>query len=218
MRASHLIPLKAKAWIELSAIDDKNARKHKNDIIRLYQLLLINEQIQLPLSIKNDMRKFIDHIEKDPNIDLKNLGLKNTRIETILSDLKTIYKIASLPSLGEILTQKRGDELFQITREAISAGVDVNDNSLNGDRPLQLLIKASLDPQKKLELVKEFTNLGADIHSADKSGLTPYQIAIAEGNKDVSDFLRYEKKVRPMSPPETGYAQHYNMYREIPLP
>ena len=105
--------------------------------------------------------------------------------------------------------------MFQITWEALSAGVDVNDNSLNGHRSPQLLIKASLDPQKNLELVKEFTNLGAGIHSADKSGLTPYQIAIAEGNKDVSDFLRYEKKIRPISPPGTEYAQHDNMCGEI---
>jgi ankyrin repeat protein len=30
--------------------------------------------------------------------------------------------------------------------------------------------------------------LGADIHSADNSGLTPYQVAISEGNKSIFDF------------------------------
>lgn len=126
--------------------------------------------------------------------------------------------IAPLPSLGETLIKKRGDELAQSVREILAAGANVNDTSLNGHRPLQLLIRANLEPRKKLELVKSIIELGADIHSADRSGLTPYQVAIAEGNKDISDFLRYEKKVRPMSPPGTGYAQHYNMYREIPLP
>lgn len=45
---------------------------------------------------------------------------------------------------------------------------------------MQLLIKANQEPRKKLELVKSLIDLGADIHSADKSGLTPYQVAIAE--------------------------------------
>ena len=60
-------------------------------------------------------------------------------------------------------------------------------------------------------------DLGADIHSVDKSGLTPYQAAISEKNKSISDLLR-SKGARPMSPPGTGYAQHYDMYHEIPLP
>lgn len=125
--------------------------------------------------------------------------------------------IANLPSLGEVLTKKKGDELVQSVKEILAAGANVNDTFLNGHRPLQLLIRANLEPHKKLELVKSIIELGADIHTTDKSGLTPYQVAIAEGNKNISDFLRYEKNVRPMPPPGTGYAQHYNMYGEIPL-
>ncbi len=127
------------------------------------------------------------------------------------------HNIASLPSLGETLTKKRGDELIQSVNEILAAGADVNDISLNGHRPLQLLIKANLEPRTKFELVKNFIDQGADIHSPDKSGLTPYQVAISDGHKAISDLLR-SKGARPMSPPGTGYAQHYNMYREIPSP
>jgi len=123
--------------------------------------------------------------------------------------------IASLPSLGEVLTKKRGDELAQSIIEILATGANVNDTSLNGHRLLQLLIKANLDPRRKLELVKKIINLGADIHSADNSGLTPYQVAISKGNKSISDFLR-SKGARPMSPPGTGYAQHYKLYNKIP--
>lgn len=66
-------------------------------------------------------------------------------------------------------------------------------------------------------MIKSIIDLGADIHSADNSGLTPYQVAIAEGHKAISDLLR-SKGARPMSPPGIGYAQHYNLYGEIPLP
>ena len=122
-----------------------------------------------------------------------------------------------MPSLGEVLIKRKGDELVQAVTKILNAGANVNDISWNGHRPLQLLIKALLEPRKKLELVKRMVDLGADIHSADKSGLTPYQVAIAEKNKSVSDLLR-SKGARPMSPPGTGYAQHYDMYHEIPLP
>lgn len=217
-----LIPLKAKAWLELNAmknaneaIDEKNIRKHKYDVFRLYQLLSSNEQISLPLSIKNDLRNFITHIEKDNPVDLKNLGLKNMIYEEVLRNLKTIYKIFSINSLGEILTKRRGDELIQMVNEALASGADVNDSSLNDHHPLQLLIKASLDDHAKLELAKKFIALGADINSKDKSGLTPYQVAVSMGNKNISDLLR-SKGARPMSPPGTGYAQHHNMYGEIP--
>ncbi|MDP1835211.1 MAG: nucleotidyl transferase AbiEii/AbiGii toxin family protein [Chlamydiales bacterium] len=125
--------------------------------------------------------------------------------------------VESLPSLGEVLTKKKGDELVRVVREILAANPNAHDTSLNERRPLQLLIKANLDSRKKLELVESFIELGADIHSADSSGLTPYQVAIDKGHKAISDLLR-SKGVRPMSPPGTGYVQHYNMYREIPLP
>lgn len=123
--------------------------------------------------------------------------------------------ITPLPSLGVALTKKRGDELVLSVMEILAAGANVNDTSLNGHRPLQLLIRAPLDARKKLELVENFIDQGADIHSADNSGLTPYQTAIAEGNKSISDLL-HSKGARRQSPPGTGYAQHYKMYHKIP--
>jgi hypothetical protein len=139
-------------------------------------------------------------------------------ILSTLSELEhRINLITPLLSLGETLIKKRGDELVQAVTKILNAGANVNDTSWNGHRPLQLLIKAKLESRKKLELVKHLVSLGADIHSADKSGLTPYQVAISEKNKSISDLLR-SQGARPMSPPGTGYAQHYDMYHEIPLP
>lgn len=101
--ATHLIPLKAKAWLELTTkrlandaiVNEKDIKKHKNDILRLHQLLSIDERIFLPLSIKNDLREFFQRIEKD-SVDLKTLGLKNITYEKVLNNLKTIYNIATL--------------------------------------------------------------------------------------------------------------------------
>lgn len=110
--ATHLIPLKAKAWLELTinrlaneaAVNEKDIKKHKNDIFRLYKLLSIDDNITLPLPIKSDLREFFQRIEKD-SIDLKILDLKNITYEKVLNNLKTIYNINPLPSLGKSLTK-----------------------------------------------------------------------------------------------------------------
>lgn len=98
--ATHLIPLKARAWLDLknrknmdASIDDKDIRKHKNDVIRLYQLLTPTQRILLPQSIKQDMQSFLDHIQIDKSIDIKNLGIKNIKIGDLLSNLRSIYAI-----------------------------------------------------------------------------------------------------------------------------
>lgn len=102
--AAYLIPLKAKAWLELTTkrlanegtVNEKDIKKHKNDILRLHQLLSMDENIHLPLAIKDDLREFLHCIEKD-SIDLKTLELKNTTYEKVLSNLKAIYNITPLP-------------------------------------------------------------------------------------------------------------------------
>jgi hypothetical protein len=100
LNASHLIPIKARAWIDLSKrknlgedVDEKNIRKHKNDILRLYQLLTPAARIVLPEPIKQDMMHFLDHLETDEPDTLKNLRLKTTNYKELLSNLRQIYCI-----------------------------------------------------------------------------------------------------------------------------
>ena len=97
VNAAHLIPLKARAWIDLEtrrivgeAVDEKDIRKHKNDILRLYQLLTPTLRIVTPEPILHDMRQFLDRLEKDPSIDFKNLGLKAT-LQEVVANLRKIY-------------------------------------------------------------------------------------------------------------------------------
>ncbi len=99
--AVHLIPLKARAYIDLMGrkqngenIDEKDIRKHKNDVIRLYQLLSANSRKELPLPIKNDMSSFLNDIKNDKSIDCKNLGLKNVDAQKIIEILGGIYGIS----------------------------------------------------------------------------------------------------------------------------
>jgi len=98
VNASHLIPLKARAWLDLDArksagdgVDEKDIRKHKNDILRLYQLLTVSQRVDLPQTIKNDMTQFINRLEEDKTIDLKTLGLKQKSLQEIIRHLRQIY-------------------------------------------------------------------------------------------------------------------------------
>lgn len=100
--ALHLIPLKARAFLDLmeqkkngAAIDEKDIRKHKNDIVRLYQILTPNSQIELSSTLKKDMSTFLKTIKTDGSIDCKSLGLKNTTPQTIIEILSTIYGVSS---------------------------------------------------------------------------------------------------------------------------
>ena len=98
LNASHLIPIKARAWIDLNErknrgddVDEKNIRKHKNDILRLYQLLTPTQRIELPESIKQDMRYFLDHLGTDEPGNVKNLGINFTNFQGLLINLRQVY-------------------------------------------------------------------------------------------------------------------------------
>lgn len=95
----HLIPLKARAYLNLSAqlnkgkhVDRKNVRKHKKDIVLLYQLLTRNTRVHAPDPIKHDMCQFLIDFKEHP-VDLKALGLKHTQLEDVIADLNHIYNL-----------------------------------------------------------------------------------------------------------------------------
>lgn len=100
VRAGHLIPLKARAWIDLmdrknvdANVNERDVRKHKNDIVRLYQLLTPSDKVILPQSIKEDMKQFLDRVQGESLIDLKSLGIKNTSFDELLATLRQIYNV-----------------------------------------------------------------------------------------------------------------------------
>ena len=97
--AVHLIPFKAKAWLDLSKkrsdgeiIDKRAIKKHCNDLFRLSVLLNSEEEplVFFPDTIRNDMLAFIEKM-KTEEIDLKQLGLRQTKKSILLDRLKAIY-------------------------------------------------------------------------------------------------------------------------------
>ncbi|MGM0431380.1 MAG: hypothetical protein ACQEQU_01560 [Spirochaetota bacterium] len=95
-----LIPLKAKAWLDLierktlgNTIDSKVIRKHRNDVFRLFQLLPENHSISFPKEIQEDLRQFTDGIVSDTGINLKSLGIRTQSLHGVISRLKEFYRI-----------------------------------------------------------------------------------------------------------------------------
>ena len=95
--AAHLIPFKAKAWLDLTErnrngehVDSKNIRKHKNDVFRLSILLTSDIRVILSAAIRSDLEKFFSAMEAE-TIDLKAFGIRSQSQQEILQKLKTIY-------------------------------------------------------------------------------------------------------------------------------
>lgn len=73
--AEHLLPLKAKAWLNLSEGkgQSKDVKKHKNEVFRLYQIVNPDFDGEVPDIVKDDLRKFFSRM-KEETIDFKIVG------------------------------------------------------------------------------------------------------------------------------------------------
>jgi hypothetical protein len=94
---TYLIPFKAKAWLDLrdrkskgQHVDEKDNRKHKNDILRLATLLAGTEQCELPDPVRRDIALFIDNLRSE-SVDLKALKISGITFEDILTVLEQVY-------------------------------------------------------------------------------------------------------------------------------
>jgi hypothetical protein len=97
VRAEHLIPLKARAWLDLSArlkageaIDQKDIRKHRNDVVRLSTIIDPDYRVEIPTVVRTDMTEFITALPQT-QLDLPALGLKKSSIEALQRMLTERY-------------------------------------------------------------------------------------------------------------------------------
>jgi hypothetical protein len=80
--AEQLIPLKARAWLDISArqaaggkVDSRDLRKHANDVIRLVQLFAPDTQIPLAAKIAGDFGRFLVDLAADGGYDPRELRI-----------------------------------------------------------------------------------------------------------------------------------------------
>jgi hypothetical protein len=94
-----LIPLKASAWLDLSArqargeaVDSRSIRKHANDVLRLSQLLAPEMRIPVAARIGDDLRRFLDGLAADRSIDPKSLRI-NATVAEIIQRIALAYEL-----------------------------------------------------------------------------------------------------------------------------
>ena len=100
--AEALIPLKAKAYTDLSArklagepVNSKDIKKHKNDVFRLFSILETEQPIHCPESIQRDLAAAFSQLSED-NVDLKALNIKGKTQQEVLDELASFYGLSGL--------------------------------------------------------------------------------------------------------------------------
>lgn len=94
-----IIPFKARAWLDLTRerdaggkVDEKNIKKHRNDVARLLQVL--NPEARYPLrdTVANDMRSFVEMATVEADYDPKQFKVNMTRAD-VSARLRTAYQL-----------------------------------------------------------------------------------------------------------------------------
>ncbi len=95
-----LIPLKAKAWLDLSErreageqVDSKEVKKHRNDVFRLFQIIPPELRVDLPKSVSRDMERFFIAISEESDLSLKPYGLEGLGVLDVVGLLRRIYEL-----------------------------------------------------------------------------------------------------------------------------
>lgn len=99
--AEYILPFKAKAWLDLSArkargepIDSRNIKKHRNDVLRLSNLLTPTQAVAIPDVIKADLHSFLVALENEANINLRDFDIRNRSLAELVQTLRDIYGLA----------------------------------------------------------------------------------------------------------------------------
>ena len=94
--AEYLIPFKMYAWIDLKRrkaagehVNEKDYKKHKNDVFRLYGIIDIDSQILVEGIVKESIQTFIETVKEEP-VRTEQFGL-NESMEEILDVFENIY-------------------------------------------------------------------------------------------------------------------------------
>lgn len=101
VRPEYLIPLKARAWLDLTArrefgeaVDARDIRKQRNDVFRLYRVISPQSRVSLSGTVQQDLQSFLEPLLQTQDLNLKSLGLQDIVIETIVNELAAVYGLS----------------------------------------------------------------------------------------------------------------------------
>ena len=147
-------------------------------------------------TMADDVRKFI------PETEQETLGLWGETF--FLGHIEALqeYLQPKEISLGALIADGKGKDLLEKVKEAILLGANVNDDSRNGHRPLQLALAKG-----HCEMAKFLIEQGANVNYRDRSGLTPLQSAVNHGQYEIAKFLVSKGARFNRDAPNLGFVQ-----------
>lgn len=96
--ADCLVPLKARAWLDLTErrdsgekIDSRAIKKHKNDVFRVAQVLDPSAMVRAPQRVCEDVAIFLSRVEAEPP-NLSHLGTQGISCAEIVAMLARRYQ------------------------------------------------------------------------------------------------------------------------------
>lgn len=97
LRAEYLILFKAKAWLDLKRrkaegihVNDRDLKKHKNDVFRLYSIVDPEMRISVSDAVKEEMDLFISAMRSE-EVRLHDLHIEDITLEDLLGGLKEMF-------------------------------------------------------------------------------------------------------------------------------
>ena len=97
--AEHLIPLKARAFLDLSVrrergerVDRRDVKKHRNDVVRLLQTLTGTPIEGVPEAVRSDISAFVEAFDMTGD-DLKNIKVVFKDPEAVVEQLRAAYAL-----------------------------------------------------------------------------------------------------------------------------
>lgn len=95
----YLMLFKAKAWIELTDhkargnhVNDRDLRKHRADVLRLYNIADPRKRIQLPDKVRSEMKRFLSET-RNADLDVTQYGIENVSLDEVVNDIAHIFNI-----------------------------------------------------------------------------------------------------------------------------
>lgn len=98
--AEYLMLFKMKAWLDLrqkkaggTHVNERDLRKHKNDVFRLFLLVDSSVQIAAFPDVEADVKQFIGAMQNE-SVDFEHLGIEGMPLEEILTALERMFAVS----------------------------------------------------------------------------------------------------------------------------
>lgn len=100
LRQEYIIPLKARAFLDLSerrqrgeTVQKHDILKHRGDVFRLYRIVDPDQRPQLPGSVKDDLTQFLNVVQQS-DLDPGRFGYRDRSLADVCTEIREHYGLS----------------------------------------------------------------------------------------------------------------------------